>query len=176
MLLAIYINGNLYTENRIYNCYFKSRLNQVGRFEFDAALLTDTEIADDVKESSIVIIKVNTVTRFEGFIKKVQYNKSALTWHVEGEGLGGILGLKRTQDPVVMEMNASNFNVTYTKYVAAEVIFNQCGFPTSGTNGWQVSGVNGMNHFSYYIENRTAIDHVIQLAKTANLDWRCYLA
>lgn len=173
-LLSVYIDGTQYTTNRIFNLYFKDKMNEVGRFEFDIHSVTSDDLTR-ICVNAVLFIQVHDITRFYGFIKKIQYNKSRLTYHIEGESLGGILGTKRTQDPVVMEMS-SGMTKTYTKYVAAEIIFNQCGFATSGTSGWQITGTNGCQHFAYYIENRSAIDHVIQLAKIANMDWKCYLA
>jgi len=171
--VSVYIDGTQYDESVIRNFYMKDKLNQVGRFEFDMVFLNDSDITR-VKENTIIYIYIKDTCRMQGFIKKITHDKSTRTRHVEGESLAGILAKKRDMTPAIFDISAPH-SKRWTKNIAAEVIFNRCGFYHSGPGGWKIIGADGVNHFHYNMENRTALDHVVQLAKISNTDWRCYI-
>jgi hypothetical protein len=62
-----------------------------------------------------------------------------------------------------------------TKNILADIVFNKGRFSSSGDRGFSVVGGEGVFLFFYKVEQRTVLDHLVNLAKIAGYDWRVYL-
>jgi hypothetical protein len=173
-VFTVIANGTTYDGNKIVRLYYKSRLNQVGRFEFDGISFDATDVTN-FAPNTIIIIYVNGVNRFEGYVQKIKFDKSKGYYHVEGQSLAGILSTKVTNVPVIIRMSNEDYTRTMTKNILAHIIFSKCRFSSSGDRGFSVVGGDGVFLFFYKIEQRTALDHLANLAKIAGYDWRVYL-
>lgn len=170
---TVYIGDSEYDENNIFNLSFKQKLNQVGRFQFEAHGLTDDDL-DILCEQAIITIKVEGVARFYGFINKVTTDKYKKTWHFEGPSLAGIFDTKVTRLPIILRRGSGGTTIN-AKDVLAEVLFHYGAFYDIGSAGFKLVGGNGSPLFFYKIETRSVLDQIVSLAKISGYDWQVYL-
>jgi hypothetical protein len=177
-IFTIIANGTTYDGNNISSLYYKSRLNQVGRFEFDGIGFDATDVTN-FAANTIIIIYVNGVNRFEGYVQKIKLDKTKGYYHIEGQSLGGIFATKVSTLPILVKRTdwatAGDWRYNYAKTLIAYILFEQCGFSKSGDSGFSVVGGNGAQFFYYKVEQRTALDHITNLSKISGYDWRVYL-
>jgi len=170
----VYANNTAYYEgNKIFNLTFKKKKNQVGTFSFKAYALDSTDL-NNIKERNIVQILLNGKVMFEGYIRKVKYDRYNMMWDVEGESLEGILNTINTSNPVTLRMGY-NGDLMTTKELVREVMFRLAGIRPTGPNGWSITGDDGVPLFFYRVEQRTVLDHIAALARLSNYTFRCYL-
>ena len=173
-IFTIIANGTTYDGNNISSLYYKSRLNQVGRFEFDGIGFDATDVTN-FAANTIIIIYVNGINRFEGYVQKIKLDKTKGYYHIEGQSLGGILTTKVTNTPIIIRHTNEDYTRTVTKNILADIVFNRARFASSGDRGFSVTGGDGIFVFFYKIEQRTVLDHLVNLAKISGYDWRVYL-
>lgn len=172
---SIYIGTTEFDGSKVYNIYFKKKLNQIGIFEFDV-------IEDALSATDLTLLTVNTIIqivvegtiRFEGFIKKITEDKGNLSWHIEGESLEGILGTRTTRTPVTVRSGVNQTTIT-GKGLVQQLVFRFGGFATTGDTGWSIIGGNGIDTWFYKLESRAIVDHISNIAKLSGYDWRVYL-
>lgn len=176
--VSVFIGTTEYTSSNIYDVYFKTKLNQVGRFSFNviSGTLGDTGKSLFV-EGAILQIAVYGTVRFEGFITNIEKKRAGGIWLVEGQSLGGILGTRSIRTPVVLRAGVNNDTITASQ-VVQQAVFRFGGFATTGITGWTVSATqgNGFESWLYKYESQPIINTVINAAKMSGYDWRVYLS
>lgn len=168
-MISVVVGTTTYSTDKIFNLYFKYKLNQLGRFEFDAIELTDADQALLIKGAELSIY-VNDTKRFDGYIEKVVYDEKRYRWHFDGLSMGGLLTKRSTRTPVTVRAG-----VNYTSLTAKQLV-QQCLFRFGGfaTTDWSLVGGEGEDLFMYKLESRTILDHICNLAKVSGYDWRIY--
>lgn len=173
---SVWIGETEYTAPKVFNIYFKQKLNQVGRFEFSCS---DFALSDSDKliliPGKIVRIAVNNTIRFEGYIANITKDKAKHTWRIEGPSLAGIIDTRNTRTPVTLRGGVDNEFITATQ-VVQQAVFRFGGFTDTGTTGWKIdTDGDGFNTWLYKYEAQSVLDQVINAAKISGYDWRVYL-
>ena len=175
MTTSIWVGETEYDDSRIFNTYFKQKINQVGRFEFSmpSAPLTDTDKALIIP-GKIVRIAVNGTVRFEGYITNIKKDKTKKVWTIEGQSLAGILDTRNTRTPVTLRAGVDNDFITASR-VVQQAVFRFGGFTETGTTGWTVDAEEGFKSWMYKYEAQSVLDQIVNAAKISGYDWRVYL-
>jgi len=170
---TLIVDGVYYTTSKFLNIQIRDRLNQLPRFDFKAHSLTTDDLTH-IRAGATVVLKLNDVTRLEGFIERFDHQESSAFWECTGYGVGRYLDYRRSDIPTLFPVGVQGENTV--KDIITYIINTSCGYPTTGTTSWSITGETGPDLLIFKIQNQSGMEHLAQLVQLANMDWLCSMA